>query len=581
MINSLSYLLPYVKRYKWKYIAGAIFVIITNVFRIVNPRVVQKAIDLLKAEFSLTQLGYYAVLIVAVALGEGIFLFLMRRSMIVASREIEFDLRNDFFRKIADLHPAFFQQMSTGDIMSRATNDLNAVRSVVGPGIAYSVNTITAFLFVIPMMIYISPRLTLLTLLPFPVMALLVNRFGKAIYKRFEKIQAQFSTLSTRAQENISGILIVKWFARDRYEIEKFRELNSEYMRRNMDFVKVNAAFHPALMFIIGLAMVMVIFFGGNLVIRNTITLGEFTAFMLYLGILIWPSIALGWVIGLFQQGAASMKRMREILDARPEIFEAPHLITPDSLAGSVRFENLSFGYQPDVPVLKNIDLAIEPRQTVGIIGPTGSGKTTLINLIPRFYNVQPGHLFIDNWDITTLSPKGLRRHIGYVAQEPFLFSDTIRNNIAYGKPDASDEEVQWAAKLAHIHEEILEFPRGYESLLGEKGLNLSGGQKQRVSIARAVLQNPAILILDDAFSALDTYTEEQILNNLKEFFPDRTVLLVSHRVSTLQNSDNIVVLENGQITERGTHDRLIEAGGLYAWIYEKQLLEEELEKVD
>jgi len=581
MIKNVSYLFPYLRKYKWKYIAGAFFVIFTNIFRILNPRLVQQAIDLLKSHFSLGQLAIYAGGIVLVAIFEGFFLFMMRKSMIVASREIEFDLRNDFFRKLTELHAEFYQQMPTGDIMSRATNDLNAVRSMVGPGIAYSVNTIVAFLFVIPMMLIISPRLTFLVLLPFPLMAVLVNRFGKVIYKRFEKIQAQFAALSTSVQENLSGILIVKWFTRQNHEVNKFRELNKEYMRRNLHYVKAYAAFQPLLMLIIGSATALVILFGGQLVIRDVITLGEFTAFMLYLGMLIWPSIALGWVIGLFQQGAASLKRMREILESEPEIRELPHHLKPTRLKGEIQFDQLTFGYRPDTPVLKGISLRILPRQTIGIIGPTGSGKTTLVKLILHIYQLERGMLLIDGMDINDISPRVLRQRIGYVSQEPFLFSDTIRNNIAYGKPDASLEEIQWAARMAHIHEEILSFPDQYDSLLGEKGLNLSGGQKQRVAIARAILRNPDILILDDAFSALDTYTEEQILSNLDKFFPDRTVLLVSHRVSTLQNSDFIVVLEDGEIIEKGTHKALIEQEGLYAWIHQKQLLEAELEQVD
>ena len=554
--------------------------VLTNIFKVINPRLVQNAIDNLQKAFEMPQVRDDALLIILVAFAQGFFLFLMRRTIIVASREIENDLRNDLFWKLEGLSSTFYNQMPTGDIMSRATNDMNAVRSVLGPGIAYSVNTIMAFLFVIPMMIHISPVLTGLALIPFPIMALLVNRFGRAINKRYEKIQAQLAAISTFVQENLSGISVIKSFVREKHQISRFRELNEDYVEKNLSFARVYAGFHPSLMLIIGIAVLLVLLGGGRLVISKIITIGEFTAFMLYLGMLVWPSIALGWVIGLYQQGAASMKRIRSILDAQPDIHDGPYLLLPTETRGAIEYRNLNFSYE-DTPVLQKINLKIEPRQTVGILGQTGSGKTTLVKLIPHLFPLEPGQLLIDNQDINEYQLESLRSQIGYVTQETFLFSDTIHNNIAFARSDASREEVIRAAQIASIHQEIEEFPEGYDSYLGERGLNLSGGQKQRVSIARAVLANPKILILDDAFSALDTYTEENILNNLKTIFPDKTVILISHRISTLQNSDNIIVLSDGRITEQGTHSELVQLDGLYAHIHQKQLLELEIESVE
>lgn len=552
----------------------------TNVFKVINPRIVESAINALGKSFEMVHIGKYALLIVAVSIAQGIFLFLMRRTIIVASREIEYDLRNDLFWKLEQLSPPFYNHFPTGDIMSRATNDMNAVRSVLGPGIAYSINTVTAFLFVIPMMLTISPLLTGLALIPFPIMAVLVNRFGRAINRRYEKIQAQLAALSTFVQENVSGISIVKAFVREKHQVDRFLDLNEDYMRKNLSFARIYAAFHPSLMLIVGFATVLVLLGGGKLVISGSISIGQFTAFMLYLGMLVWPSIALGWVIGLYQQGAASMKRIRLILDAEPEIQDGPYLLLPGQARGNIEFRDLTFGYYPDLPVLNHIDLKMEAPQTVGILGHTGSGKTTLMRMIPHLYPVDSGQLLIDGRDINEYNLESLRRIIGYVTQDTFLFSDSIHHNIAFARPDATCEEVVRAAKIADIHDEILEFPEGYDSLLGERGLNLSGGQKQRVSIARSIVANPKILILDDAFSALDTYTEETILNNLKTIFPDKLVILISHRISTLQNADQIIVLDEGRIVEEGTHARLVQLGGMYYQIHQKQLLEKEIESV-
>jgi len=503
----------------------------------------------------------------------------LRYSALTGPYPSENDLRNDLFWKLENLSAGFYNQMPTGDIMSRATNDMNAVRMVLGPGIAYSVNTIMAFLFVIPMMLYISPMLTGLALIPFPIMALLVNRFGKAINKRYEKIQAQLAAISTFVQENLSGVAIIRAFVREKHQADEFYKLNKDYLHKNLSFARIYAAFHPSLMLIIGFAVLLVLLGGGKLVIDQTISIGELTAFMLYLGMLVWPSIALGWVIGLYQQGTASMKRIRSILDAVSDISEGSLILSRSDVQGKIEFKNLSFRYE-DTPVLENINLTIQPRSTTGILGQTGTGKTTMVRLIPHLYPIQKGQLFIDDQDINEYQFNSLRQQIGFVTQDTFLFSDTIHNNIAFAKPDATREEVIQAAEIAVLHDEILEFPEGFDSYLGERGINLSGGQRQRVSIARAILAEPKILILDDAFSALDTYTEERILQNLKNIFPDKTVILISHRISTLQNADHIVVLDQGQIVEQGTHPELLRMNGLYAHIHQKQLLEMEIESV-
>lgn len=580
IIRILIYLKDYLLRYRWKFITGIIFVILTNIFRVINPRIVQRAIDLVGKNFQMSQIRNYALMIIGVSFVQGLFMFLMRRTIIVASREIENDLRNDIFWKLENLSASFYNQMSTGDIMSRATNDMNAVRAVLGPGIAYSVNTIVAFLFVIPMMISISPALTGIALVPFPIMALLVNRFGKAINKRYEKIQTQLGIISTFVQENLSGISIVQAFVREKNQIGRFRILNEDYVNKNLSYARVYAAFHPTLSFIIGLAILLVLLGGGKLVIDQSISIGELTAFMLYLGMLVWPSIALGWVIGLYQQGTASMKRIRYILDAESDVRDGPYLLLPEKSRGKIEFRNLSFSYD-ESPVLQDINFIIEPKLTVGLLGQTGSGKSTLVRLISHLYPLDNDVLFIDDLDINEYQLSSLRSQIGYVTQDTFLFSDTIHNNIAFARPDATREEVIKAAKIAAIDEEIQEFPEGYDSFLGERGINISGGQKQRISIARAILSNPRILILDDAFSALDTYTEERILKNLKQVFPDKTVILISHRISTLQNADHILVLQEGRITQQGNHSQLIQQEGLYAQIHRKQLLEMEIENVE
>lgn len=561
---------------------GTLFITIGNGIAIINPIVVRKAIDYLEKDIEVEQLLIYAGLVVLIAFGQGVFRFLMRQTVIVGSRLIENDFRNDLFAHLQKMSARFFQSMPTGDIMSRMTNDLNAVRAVLGPGIMYSINTLITFGFVVWMMLSISPMLTLVGLLPIPLMAFMVYKFGKQIHKRYQKIQAQLSKISTKAQENFSGIRIVKSYVQEKYEIESFDKLNWEYVEKNMSFVRIFAAFHPMMQFIVGLSVILVLFVGGVQIVEGVLTLGEFVAFTLYLGMLVWPSIALGWVVGIFQQGAASMERINVILDTPPEIIDDENTLPIDEIIGEITLKNLSFAYNEESePVLKNINLHVKAGSILAIVGRTGSGKSTLINLLTRNYDPSPGMILVDNIDIRQLPLKTLRKNIGYIPQETSLFSDTIEHNISFGMSSAGEEQIQNAAINAQIHEAIEDFPKQYQTILGERGINLSGGQKQRISISRAILKQPKILLLDDALSAVDTITEEKILGKLRIEMQNKTCVWISHRISALQDADKIIVLDEGEIIEEGTHRELLQLGGLYSDLYEKQKLEEALDLVE
>jgi ATP-binding cassette subfamily B protein len=506
----------------------------------------------------------------------------MRQTVIVGSRLIENDFRNDLFAHLQKMSARFFQNMPTGDIMSRMTNDLNSVRAVLGPGIMYSINTVVTFGFVVWMMLSLNPMLTLVGLLPIPLMAFLVYKFGRQIHKRYQKIQAQLSRISTKAQENFSGIRIVKSYVQEKYEIDSFDKLNWEYVEKNMSFVRVFAAFHPMMHFIVGIAVILVLFVGGVQIVEGIITLGEFVAFTLYLGMLVWPSIALGWVVGIFQQGAASMERINVILDTSPEIIDDEYTQTVEKIDGEISFRNLTFAYNEESePVLKNINLQINAGSILAVVGRTGSGKSTLMNLLTRNYDPSSGMIFIDDIDIRNIPLQVLRQSIGYIPQETFLFSDTIEHNISFGMISAEPEKVKKSTEIAQIHEAIENFPDHYQTILGERGINLSGGQKQRISIARAILKQPKILLLDDALSAVDTITEEKILEKLREEMKGKTCVWISHRISALQDADKIIVLDQGEIIEEGTHNELLKLGGLYRDLYEKQKLEEALDLVE
>ena len=573
--RQLLSLIPYLKKYKILVLIGATMVLLTNMVAVIFPWILRNAIDHLYQEISRDILLYYALLIVAASCLEGMFRFLMRRILIGVSRKIEYDLRNALFAHLQSLSPSFYQRNPTGDIMSRATNDLSAVRMVLGPGIMYSINTLFTAVLTIGILVTIDAGLAVLTLLPLLAVSVCVKHFGRQIHKRFEKIQEQFSVLTTLAHENVSGIRVIKAYNQEEAFTQRFQQANDDYVDRSLSLVKVSGVFNPLLTLLLGLSSVGLLWYGGLQVIQGAISVGDFVAFMAYLAMLTWPTIALGWVINIFERGSASMGRINQIFQARPEIQDDSP--TPVSqLQGDIQVIDLTFSYN-GVPVLKNLNFKLRSGETLAIVGRTGSGKSTFVNLLCRLYRVPKASIFIDGLDINDIPLETLRKTVGYVPQETFLFSETIQQNIAFGRPEASSQSIQENSKVSNIWPDIRGFPRQFETFVGERGITLSGGQKQRIAISRALLVNPGILILDDALSSVDTATEEQILQRLSGEISNRTVILISHRISTVKMADQILVLEKGAIVERGTHEDLLKAGGHYATLYERQLLKEEL----
>jgi ATP-binding cassette, subfamily B, multidrug efflux pump len=514
-----------------------------------------------------------------VAALSAVFLYITRQVIIGASREIEFDLRNDLFANLERQSAGFYHTHRTGDIMARTTNDLNAVRQLLGPAIMYSANCLVFTAAALPFMIHISPKLTLCAVGPLPLASVLVQSFGQRIHRRFERIQAMFSDISAKAQENFSGARLIRAFAQEDAEIASFEKANQEYIGRSLHLVRLMAMLWPSLELVLGLGLMITLLVGGHEVVSHRISVGDFAAFNVYMVQLIWPMIAIGWVVNLFQRGTASVVRIDELLKQEPAIFDEPNLVpAPPIRNGEIEFRNLSFAYPTGGPeVLHNINLHIPAGSSLAVVGPTGSGKSTLVGLIPRLHDAPPGSILIDGHPIREHALDELRHNIGFVPQETFLFSDSIAQNIAFGAPDATQPEILDAATTAHIANEILEFPGGFDTKVGERGITLSGGQKQRTAIARAVIRNPRILILDDALASVDTYTEERILAGLREIMRDRTTIFISHRISTARNADQIAVLVAGRIAELGTHDELIARNGYYTALAEKQQLEEEL----
>lgn len=571
-------LFPYLRRYRRGILVGMFCLILTNAIWMSFPLVLGSAIDALTTGVTRRQLLLYAAALLGIAAARGFFQYWMRWILIGISRDIEYDLRNDLFQHLSKQSARFYSRWRIGDLMSRATNDLNAVRMMVGPAAMYSAYSLAAFPMAIALMFYLDWRLTLLLLLPVPAVSLSVKYFSNLIHERFERIQAKMADLTSRVQENIAGVRLLRAFAQEKAEMAAFDQVNRDYIEKNKQLIRVQGLFLPSIETLVTLAFLGVLWLGGRAVLAGRISVGDFVAFMQYMFQLTWPMVALGWVINLFERGTASLGRLNQVLTTPPDVVDRPAPDAPTEIRGDIEFCSLSFSYN-GIPVLQDINLHIPAGTTTAIVGPTGSGKSTLIHVLGRLYDAPEGTVLVDGRPVTAHRLATLRGAIGYVPQETYLFSQTLRENIALGAPTASDEQISQAVEIAGLSDDIQGFPHRYDTPVGERGITLSGGQKQRTAIARAVLSNPRILILDDALSSVDTYTEEKILRRLTTVMRQRTTILISHRVSTVRHADQIVVLKDGRIVERGRHQDLLARQGYYYDLYQKQLLEEELER--
>jgi ATP-binding cassette subfamily B protein len=583
MFPRLRPLFPYLGRYWRSFALGGLALIVYNASKAMIPLLIGGAINDMQHNLSAAKVEHHALRLLGIAIVAAIALYLTRQIIIGASREIEFDLRNDIFSHLEAQPPEFFQRHRTGDIMARSTNDLNAVRQLLGPAIMYSANTIVFTAAALPFMLRISPRLTMFAFLPLPFASILVQYFGARIHTRFERIQAMFSDISAQAEENFSGARLIRAFAQEEAQIEAFETSNQEYIRRSLLLARLMAMLWPTLEFVLGISLMITLLVGGHEVVQHRITIGQFTTYNVFMVQLTWPMIAIGWVVNIVQRGTASVVRINDLMTEKPTIDDSaadPSLISNSPIAGHITFNHLHFTYPTGPEVLHDITLDIPAGSSLAIVGPTGSGKSALVSLIPRLYDAPPGGVLLDGRPLRDYPLHMLRSAIGFVPQETFLFSTTVANNIAFGDQGtarSSEEEIESAARTAHIADEILDFPHGFRTIVGERGMTLSGGQKQRTAIARAILRDPSILILDDALASVDTHTEEQILSGLRTAMEGRTTILISHRVSTARNADRIAVLVNGRIAELGTHDELLARNGYYTNLFEKQSLEEEI----
>ena len=563
-------------------------VLLTNMLLLISPKILEMVFDELEeasldAARTLTagRLIFFALLIFGVALLAGVLRFLQRRTVQGVARQMEYHLRADFFIHLQKLSAAYYDNVRTGDLMARATSDLNAIRMVLSSAVMYTADATVFFGLALVIMIRIDASLTLVALLPYPVLAIFIRQLGKRLHVHYEGIQEAFSVLNTKVQENLSGVRVVKAYTLEQSEIAHFHELNQEFVGRNHQQIRLMSFFFPLFRFLPGIGGVVLLWMGGLHVIQEKITIGEFVAFNAYLLMLVRPMITLGFIVNTFERGAASMGRIQAILSEQPEIYDGENVKwNIKRIDGEIEFRNLNFAYAEGPPVLKNINLKVKRGSTLAIVGGTGSGKSTLVTLISRIRQAERGTIFIDGVDIQDIPLNILRSNIGVVEQEPFLFSDYLRNNIAYGVEAAKDDEIREAAHTADLLAQIEEFPEGLGTFLGERGATISGGQRQRSALARAILIKPKILILDDAFANVDTQTEDTILSRLAEIMKDRTTILISHRISTVKNADLVIVLNDGSIVETGTHEQLLAQNGIYAGIYETQLLQEELEEL-